>query len=67
MGSDNILRRYVIEHERPRVLAEAHQGIAGGNYAGKATAQKVLCVELWWPTIHRDSKEYCKDVTSFKG
>jgi hypothetical protein len=38
MGADSILRRYVLEHEIPRVLAEAHEGIARGNYAGKATA-----------------------------
>jgi hypothetical protein len=38
MGTDNILRRYVLKHERPRVLTEAHEGIAGGNYVGKATA-----------------------------
>jgi hypothetical protein len=42
MGADNILRRYVLEHEIPRVLAEAHEGIAGGHYTGKSTAQKVL-------------------------
>jgi hypothetical protein len=42
MGTDIILRRYVLEHERPRDLAEAHEGIAGGNYAGKDTAYKVL-------------------------
>jgi hypothetical protein len=56
MGIDSILRRYVLAHERPRILAEAHKGIAGGNYAGKATVQKVLRAGLWWPTIHRDSK-----------
>jgi hypothetical protein len=50
----------MLEHEIPRVLAEAHEGIVGGNYAGKSTAQKVLCVGLWWPMIHRDSKEYCQ-------
>jgi transposase InsO family protein len=60
MGADSILRRYVLEHERLRVLAEAHEGIAGGHYAGKATTQKVLCAGLWWTTIHRDSKEYCQ-------
>ena len=27
MGADSMLRRYVLEHERPRVLAEAHEGI----------------------------------------
>jgi hypothetical protein len=37
MGVDRILRRCVLEHEIPRILAETHEGIAGGNYAGKAT------------------------------
>jgi hypothetical protein len=60
MGADNILRRCALEHERPRILAETHEGIARGHYAGKATAQKVLHAGLWWPTIHRDAKEYCQ-------
>jgi hypothetical protein len=59
MGVDNILRRYVLEHERPRILAKSHEGIMGGNYAGKSTTHKVLHAGLWWPTTHRDSKEYC--------
>jgi hypothetical protein len=29
MGTDNILRRCVLEHERPRNLAESHEKIAG--------------------------------------
>jgi hypothetical protein len=60
MGTDSILRRYMLENKRPRVLAEAHEGITGGNYASKSTMQKVLRAGLWWPTIHRDSKEYCQ-------
>jgi hypothetical protein len=52
MGTDNILQRYVLEHERTRILAEAHEGIEGGHYAGKDTAQKVLRIGLMWPTIH---------------
>jgi hypothetical protein len=58
MGAYRILRRYVLEPERPRVLEESHEGIEGGHYAGKVTAQKVLCVG--WTMIHRDSKEYCQ-------
>jgi hypothetical protein len=58
MGVDRILRRYVLEHERPKVLAESHKGIAGGHYARKTTMQKVLCTRLWWSIILRDSKEY---------
>jgi hypothetical protein len=58
MGVDSILQRYVLENERPRVLAEAHEGIAGGNYTRKYITQKVLRVGIWWSTIHRDLKEY---------
>jgi hypothetical protein len=57
MGADNILRRCVLEQERPRILVEAHEGIDGGHYIGKYTAQKVLRVGLWWPTFHKNSKE----------
>jgi transposase InsO family protein len=60
MGPDKILRRYVLKSERPRILAESHEGITGGHYAGKSTTQKVLRAGLWWPTIHKDSKEYCQ-------
>jgi hypothetical protein len=37
MGTNNISRRCVLEHERPRILAEAHEGIDGGHYARKDT------------------------------
>jgi hypothetical protein len=35
MGPDEILRRCVMELERPLILAEAHEIIAGGHYVGK--------------------------------
>jgi Leu/Phe-tRNA-protein transferase len=38
MGAYRILRRCVLEHERPKILAESHEGIVGGHYAGKSTA-----------------------------
>jgi hypothetical protein len=38
MGPDEILRRCIMEAERPLILAEAHEGITGGHYAGKETA-----------------------------
>ena len=59
MGPDEILRRCVLEHERPLILVEEHSGTAGGHYAGKATAQKILTAGLWWPTIHKDARDYC--------
>jgi hypothetical protein len=60
MGADNILRKCVLEHERPRFFTETHEGIVGGHYAGKSTARKILCAGLWWKNIHRGAKEYCE-------
>ena len=32
----------------------------GGHYIGKYIAQKVLTVGLWWPTVRKDAKEFCR-------
>ena len=61
LGPDEILKRYVMEHERPLILAEAHEGLAGGHYGGSATTKKILCARLWWPTLHKEAKEYSQD------
>jgi hypothetical protein len=66
MGPDEILRRCLMEAERPLILIETHEGIARGNYAGKETTQKVLRVGLWWPTLHRDAKDYSRSCDIFQ-
>jgi hypothetical protein len=58
MEPDEILRRCVMEVEQPLILVEPHEGIARGHYARKAIAQKVMRGGLWWPTLHRDGKDY---------
>ena len=58
LGPDEILCIYVLEHERRRTLEEEHVGVAGGHYAGKPIVQKVLTAGLWWPTVHKDAKEF---------
>jgi hypothetical protein len=60
MGPDEISKRCIMEAKIPLILVEAHEDIAGGHYAGKATAQKVLQAGLWWHTLHKDAKEYYK-------
>jgi hypothetical protein len=66
MGADKILRRCVLEHEQPKVLAEAHEGIVGGHYVGKATTYKVLHAGLWWPIVHKDAKEDYQNCDVYK-
>ena len=46
LGLDEILFRYVLEHEQRKILEEAHVGVAGGHYVGKPTTQKVLTAGL---------------------
>ena len=58
MGPDEILRICVMEAERQLILSKAHEGITGGHYVGKETVHKVLRDGLWWPTLHRDAKDY---------
>jgi hypothetical protein len=66
MGPYEILRRCVMESKIPLILAEAHEGIVGGHYAGKETTQKVLRAGLWWPTLHKDANEYYRPVMYVK-
>jgi hypothetical protein len=44
-----------MEHETPIILAESHERIVGGHYAGKVTTQKVLHAQLWWPIVLKDA------------
>jgi hypothetical protein len=66
LGVDGIMRICVMEHERSIVLAESHEGIVGGNYARNPTTQKVFHVGLWWPTVYKDAKEYCRTCDAFQ-
>ena len=58
MGPNEILRPYVMEHERPIILNEAHAGVTRVYYAGKDTVHKILQAGLLWPTLHADAREY---------
>lgn len=60
LGPDEILRWYVLTHERPLILQEYHAGITGGHYLWNPTMQKVLTVGLWWSTLHKDVMEFYK-------
>jgi len=60
MGLEEILQCYVPEFEQRNILVETHGGAEGGHYVGKATTYKILRTGLWWPTMHKDSKAYCR-------
>lgn len=59
LGVNDILRRCILKHEREEVMKDAHEGTTEGHYVGKLTTHKIMQVVLWWPTIFRDTKDYC--------
>jgi hypothetical protein len=59
LGTNDILWQCVLEHERPMILSEAHEGIAGDHYVGKTLTKKILHMGIWRPNLHMDAKELC--------
>ena len=60
-GADGIWRRAVRSDEKDIIMREAHCGVAGGHYAGDATARKIWQSGLWWPTTLKDAVRYAKE------
>ena len=58
MGPDEILRRCVLEHERPTILNEVHDGVTKGHNAIKSIVHKIIQVGLWWPNLHGNARDY---------
>ena len=53
-GVDSVLRRCLTHEEAEIVLNDAHSGACGVHLSGLATAQKILRVGYFWPTIFKD-------------
>ena len=57
-GVDSILRHFLTHEEDEVVLNDCHGGACGGHLYGLSTAQKILRVGYFWPSIFKD----CVDV-----
>ena len=49
LGLDAILRRCSLEHERKKIIQEAHSGVEGGHFLVDITIMKILQAGMWWP------------------
>eukprot|EP00253_Pinus_taeda_P022991 PITA_22991 len=54
LSADSVLRRCLTHKEAKRVLNDCHSGACGGHMSGYATAQKILRVGYFWPSIFKD-------------
>jgi hypothetical protein len=53
-GVDTILHRCLTIDEADRVLNDCHSGACGGHLSGMSTAQKIIRVGYFWPTLFHD-------------
>ena len=58
--SDQIIRRCIPNCEIKSVLSFCHDQACGGHFGPKKTAEKVLQCGFYWPTLFKDSFDFCK-------
>ena len=57
---DQIMRRCILEDEVLSVLNFCHNDACGGYFSVKITAAKILQCDFYWPTLFKDTYEFCR-------
>jgi len=58
---DGVLRQTIGKRDTSCLLYESHDGFCGGHFAGRITAEKILQVGYYWPTLFKDAHDYCRN------
>ena len=59
-GKDSRLRQVISDSQARVILQELHKGNAGGHFSQDITVCKVLDAGYWWPTLYKDTYQYCQ-------
>ncbi|MCO5597918.1 hypothetical protein L7F22_052003 [Adiantum nelumboides] len=59
-GFEGLYCHCVRKEEIPHILKECHVSACGGHFAGRLTTLKILRAGYWWPSVFKDSFEWCK-------
>ena len=57
---DQIIRRCVPDFECISVISFCHFETCGGRFSAKKTAAKILQCGFYWPTLFKDTHDFCK-------
>ncbi|KAG8478278.1 hypothetical protein CXB51_028082 [Gossypium anomalum] len=58
--SDQVVRRCVSNSEVKSILEFCHSYTCGGHFGPKRTAHKILECGFYWPTLFKDTYNFCK-------
>ena len=58
-GKDSRLRQVILDSQAQMILQELHKDNAGGHFSQDITVCKVLDAGYWWPTLYKDTYNYC--------
>ena len=57
---DSRLRQVISDNQARMILKELHKGNAGGHFSQDIIVRKVLDAGYWWPTLYKDTYDYCQ-------
>ncbi|KAM6547440.1 hypothetical protein CsatB_019116 [Cannabis sativa] len=57
---DQIMRKCIPDDEVSSVLNFCHNDACGGHFSVKKTAAKILQCGLYWPTLFKDTNDFCR-------
>ncbi len=64
MGQDNKMHRCLTNLEAQIILKELHERVVRGHFVAYIIAKKFLDVGYWWPTLFKDTHDFCKSCDS---
>ena len=66
LGKDSRLRQVISDSQARMILQELHKGNAGGHFSQDITIRKVLDAGYWWPTLYKDTYQYCQTCHEYQ-
>jgi hypothetical protein len=64
VGENNIMHRCLTTSKAQIILKELHEGMAEGHFVANIIAKKIIDVGYWWPTLFKDTHDFCKSCNS---
>ena len=59
-GKDSRLRQVISDSQAQMILQELHKGNSDGHFSQDITVRKVLDARYWWPTLYKNTYQYCQ-------